>query len=514
MLRELFRHALEGVKAWATDTFMPKFSVRGSLADPSVEGSVNEGIPTTNAVKQYVDGRLTDELYGGVDEVDDYEVNETPLYVDLGLPSGNLWATKNVGAERPEDVGDYYAWGADAPFYSGSGIAAEPSWKEGCETGYSERTYENKGLGRIVKVLRKWYKDPDDTTSGSGGYLREDVPMGNEYVRVWGYNNPDKEPSSNDRAIVYRVSEEYYPYLVEGAAYIWPVDDQAQGIHDYYDSSHFYAHFQVWTEPDSNEQSAYLTSAGRFAMAPRLNDFRELFKKTNVKFEKRIVDRGAMTDEVWGLACYSENNPALSIFFPVTGYRDGTNLLGTYGDADHAGDGDLSYSGEVRLWTPVADVGKTAMAFVFSINGGSTNISTSESPGTPNTISVVMYEPQESIFPTLRHLGLPLRTMIPGNMRDNTNDYLVLDGKNAYDTVVSSIALSTIRNGSRRVTQNRLFNDASVRALFGFSADDFKRLMSGRRRRVVFADGAILTVTAASGSIHYCTASVRRHVSG
>lgn len=32
-------------------------------------------------------------------------------YVDLGLPSGTLWATCNVGAEKPEDYGDYFAWG-------------------------------------------------------------------------------------------------------------------------------------------------------------------------------------------------------------------------------------------------------------------------------------------------------------------------------------------------------------------------------------------------------------------
>lgn len=32
-------------------------------------------------------------------------------YVDLGLPSGTLWATCNVGADKPEDYGDYFAWG-------------------------------------------------------------------------------------------------------------------------------------------------------------------------------------------------------------------------------------------------------------------------------------------------------------------------------------------------------------------------------------------------------------------
>ena len=32
-------------------------------------------------------------------------------YVDLGLPSGNLWATKNIGADTPEDAGLYFQWG-------------------------------------------------------------------------------------------------------------------------------------------------------------------------------------------------------------------------------------------------------------------------------------------------------------------------------------------------------------------------------------------------------------------
>lgn len=32
-------------------------------------------------------------------------------WVDLGLPSGTLWATMNVGANSPEQYGNYYAWG-------------------------------------------------------------------------------------------------------------------------------------------------------------------------------------------------------------------------------------------------------------------------------------------------------------------------------------------------------------------------------------------------------------------
>ena len=36
-------------------------------------------------------------------------------YVDLGLTSGTLWATMNVGATKPEEYGDYFAWGETTP---------------------------------------------------------------------------------------------------------------------------------------------------------------------------------------------------------------------------------------------------------------------------------------------------------------------------------------------------------------------------------------------------------------
>lgn len=39
----------------------------------------------------------------------------SPLWVDLKLPSGTLWATCNVGAGSPEETGDYFAWGETEP---------------------------------------------------------------------------------------------------------------------------------------------------------------------------------------------------------------------------------------------------------------------------------------------------------------------------------------------------------------------------------------------------------------
>lgn len=43
----------------------------------------------------------------------------THEWVDLGLPSGTLWATCNVGANSPEEYGDYFAWGETIGYNSG-----------------------------------------------------------------------------------------------------------------------------------------------------------------------------------------------------------------------------------------------------------------------------------------------------------------------------------------------------------------------------------------------------------
>lgn len=41
--------------------------------------------------------------------------NSTVKWVDLDLPSGLLWAECNLGATKPEEYGNYYAWGETQP---------------------------------------------------------------------------------------------------------------------------------------------------------------------------------------------------------------------------------------------------------------------------------------------------------------------------------------------------------------------------------------------------------------
>lgn len=61
---------------------------------------------------QFNDGTYTDYTLNYVESVEFSEPEVfVPEAIDLGLPSGTKWASCNVGASKPEEYGDYYAWG-------------------------------------------------------------------------------------------------------------------------------------------------------------------------------------------------------------------------------------------------------------------------------------------------------------------------------------------------------------------------------------------------------------------
>ena len=43
------------------------------------------------------------------------EDKDNTQYIDLGLPSGTLWADRNIGATEPEEYGECYAGGETEP---------------------------------------------------------------------------------------------------------------------------------------------------------------------------------------------------------------------------------------------------------------------------------------------------------------------------------------------------------------------------------------------------------------
>ena len=69
-------------------------------------------------------------------------------YVDLGLPSGLKWATCNVGASKPEEYGDYFAWGDTVPYYKEGHSQDDPCsyWKDD-KDGYTLTNYRFRTNG-------------------------------------------------------------------------------------------------------------------------------------------------------------------------------------------------------------------------------------------------------------------------------------------------------------------------------------------------------------------------------
>ena len=78
------------------------------------------GVQTVQAQSMIVktsDGRL---VPFGIEEVDSVFFTDANYvggheYIDLGLPSGTLWASCNVGADTPEAYGELFAWGETTP---------------------------------------------------------------------------------------------------------------------------------------------------------------------------------------------------------------------------------------------------------------------------------------------------------------------------------------------------------------------------------------------------------------
>ena len=63
----------------------------------------------------YTGGNGDDNPSGGNTGYKTCPDNKHPHMIDLGLPSGTLWACCNVGASKPEEYGNYYAWGETSP---------------------------------------------------------------------------------------------------------------------------------------------------------------------------------------------------------------------------------------------------------------------------------------------------------------------------------------------------------------------------------------------------------------
>ncbi len=174
------------------------------------------------------------------------EVSVSYNAVDLGLPSGTLWADRNVGADSPEAYGDYFAWGETEPksTYNWSTYKwCRDGWAHNmtkyCTDGYDVYCYYDTGDNKTVLDLEddaayvnmgaEWRMPTNDeqkelrnnctwtwtTQSGTKGY-RVTGPNGKSiFLPAAGYRN--------DSDLIDAGSEGYYKSasLYESNANAW-----------------------------------------------------------------------------------------------------------------------------------------------------------------------------------------------------------------------------------------------------------------------------------------------------
>ena len=110
------------------------------------------------------------------------------VFVDLGLPSGTLWANRNLGAPSSSDYGNYYAWGETTGYNEGKTSFTWKNYKY-CKgtsntlTKYcSKSIYGNSGFQDGVVKLQGL----DDPASSKYGYYYA-IPTKEEWEELMSY---------------------------------------------------------------------------------------------------------------------------------------------------------------------------------------------------------------------------------------------------------------------------------------------------------------------------------------
>ena len=131
----------ENAFLWCTSlnsiTVKPEVPPTGSLAMFDETNNAPIYVPA-GSVDAYKSAQYWSDYADRIQSIPSSSV-PVPEAVDLGLPSGLKWASFNLGATKPEEYGDYYAWGETEPYYS----SLDPlTWKEGKEAGYAWSSYK------------------------------------------------------------------------------------------------------------------------------------------------------------------------------------------------------------------------------------------------------------------------------------------------------------------------------------------------------------------------------------
>lgn len=145
-------------------------------------------------------------------------------YVDLGLPSGTLWATYNVGATKPEEFGDYFAWGETET-----------------KNVYNAETYKygtaKKGEYDLLELDSLWKYNFGNEHPGSIDNLSTLLPEDDAATANWGkeWRMPTDEEMIELRKNCYVVKKRDYKNKVNGMIFFKAKhsDDKGKFVDEY-----------------------------------------------------------------------------------------------------------------------------------------------------------------------------------------------------------------------------------------------------------------------------------------
>ena len=118
---------------------------------------------------------------------------EEPAYVDLGLSSGTLWATRNAGASSVEEVGTYYAWSEHMDVGEGWAVPTKDQLQElisGCT--YTSSTY--KGVNGVL-LTSKANSQTLFIPLGGLLFLKYNVTTMKDYMYIWSCTANEEDAS-------------------------------------------------------------------------------------------------------------------------------------------------------------------------------------------------------------------------------------------------------------------------------------------------------------------------------
>ncbi len=229
-------------------------------------------------------------------------------FVDLGLPSGTLWATCNVGASKPEDYGDYFAWGETKTkdvYYWDTYKHATRNYGKLKLTKYCDRSdCGSNGFTDTLTELQP-IDDPATANWGNGWY----TPKNEQWDELEAHTNREWTTRNGVKGWLFISRRNGKSLFLPAAGYRWGGDlDNAGNCGDYWSSSLCTdGPFHVWNFfSDSNGILLFDNdrSAGHTVRAVRSAQL-----DMNCCPEHKYVDLGLPSGTLWATCNIGANQP-------------------------------------------------------------------------------------------------------------------------------------------------------------------------------------------------------------